>query len=64
MDPIPIFIPCPLCEGHGRLRERASGPRTRSCSECCGSGLRATSAGQVIRGLLEVAGLEELMPDA
>ncbi|QEH35247.1 hypothetical protein OJF2_37940 [Aquisphaera giovannonii] len=64
MNPIPIFVPCPLCECHGRESEWPGVPRTRRCEECRGPGLKLSTDGQVIRGLLRVAGLEVLMPDA
>ncbi|QEH34184.1 hypothetical protein OJF2_27190 [Aquisphaera giovannonii] len=62
MEFVDIYVPCPLCEGHGRLPERASVPRTRTCPECDGSGLRPTSEGRVILDLLKVTGIWDLMP--
>ncbi len=62
MEPIPIFVPCALCEGHGRVPERPGSPRTRPCAACEGSGLKLSNDGQVLRSLLKVAALEELMP--
>lgn len=64
MQPIAVYATCPWCEGHGRIALQPGGARTETCTECRGLGFVSTTEGRAIIGLIKIAGLDELLPDA
>ncbi|WP_435008647.1 hypothetical protein P12x_005858 [Tundrisphaera lichenicola] len=63
MKRIALYVPCPSCEGHGRMPDQSHRPRTRLCPGCQGAGLALTKDGRAITDLIRAAKAEEMLPD-